>query len=27
VERGLSRSDAEKVLGGNMLRVLQTVIG
>ena len=27
VQRGLSRSDAEKVLGGNMLRVLQTVIG
>lgn len=27
VQRGLSRADAEKVLGGNMLRVLQTVIG
>ncbi len=27
VQRGLSRSDAEKVLGGNMLRVLQRVIG
>jgi membrane dipeptidase len=25
--RGLSRNDAEKVLGGNMLRVLRTVIG
>lgn len=26
-QRGLSKSEAEKVLGGNMLRVLQTAIG
>ena len=26
-QRGLTRADADKVLGGNMLRVLRTVIG